>query len=328
MERLTHSHFFGAFMGFVVGDALGVPVEFRSRKSLDLSPVVDFQGGGTHSQPAGTWSDDSSLVFCLVESILEGFTLEGVAEKIQRWYTQNYWTPHGVIFDIGISTRNACERLVRGHTPETCGEQGEYANGNGALMRVWPLAFLQNQKKIAERFEEVSRVARLTHGQLRSSVACFMYTEMLRELSNTVDKHQAWAQTQQTVREFAQTLQMSLEEKEVFSRLFEENIAQLPRDEVFSSGYVIHTLEASLWAFLNSDNYSEAVLRAVNLGDDTDTIGALTGSLTGYYFGYQDIAQKWIAQLALQPAVSQLGERFATYLVQQTTKPLDNIKVK
>jgi ADP-ribosyl-[dinitrogen reductase] hydrolase len=69
-------------LGLAIGDAMGVPVEFCSRETLQLDPVLGFQGFGTHIQLQGTFSDDSSLCFCLVESFIEGFTLDKLAQKI------------------------------------------------------------------------------------------------------------------------------------------------------------------------------------------------------------------------------------------------------
>jgi ADP-ribosyl-[dinitrogen reductase] hydrolase len=99
--------------GVAIGDALGVPVEFKSREEIGRQPVTDMIGHGTHNKPAGTFSDDSSLTFCLAEAIASGFTLEATAQNFINWRYKNYWTAAGEVFDIGITTQNAIERLVR-----------------------------------------------------------------------------------------------------------------------------------------------------------------------------------------------------------------------
>lgn len=300
----------GLIFGTAVGDALGVPVEFRSRASLKTTPVIDMRAFGTHHQPAGTWSDDSALTFCLIEQLIEGFDLQQFAKKLQRWYFENYWTPHGVVFDIGISTRNAIDRLEKGILPEHSGEKDEYANGNGSLMRILPLAFSLRNSPISERFDRVSEVSAITHAHVRSRIACFFAVDFTINLLKGKEKFEAFTTTQHTVRDFVNSVECSGDEKELFVRLFYDDIRHIPVDEIYSSGYVVHTLEASLWCFLTTESFSEAVLKAVNLGDDTDTTGSVTGALAGLYYGFQKIPQEWTKQLARYEDITDLAERF------------------
>lgn len=170
-------------LGLCIGDALGVPVEFSSREKLKQSPVVDLIGFGTFDQPVGTWSDDSSLVFCLAESLCEGYNLQDIADKFVRWYEEGYWTAHGEVFDIGNSTLQAIDRIKRGSKPECAGGKTSYDNGNGSLMRILPLAFyLLRTDNIAERFSIIKDVSSITHAHLRSIMACFFYIELALEL--------------------------------------------------------------------------------------------------------------------------------------------------
>lgn len=301
----------GFVIGTAVGDALGVPVEFMSRTHLERYPVTNMRAYGTHHQPAGTWSDDSALTFCLVEQIVEGYDLGLLAKRFQRWFFENTWTPHGVVFDIGIATRNALDRLEKGVPPAQSGEAGEYANGNGSLMRVLPLAFYLRNDPITERFEIVSEVSAITHAHIRSKVACFFLVELGIQLLKGHDKRDAYHRAQHNVRDFVNSIECDNDEKELFVRVFFDDIAQVPAREIYSSGYVIHTLESSLWAFLSTESFEEAVLRAVNLGGDADTTGSVVGGLAGLYYGEQRIPKAWIKTLARSQDISGLAERFA-----------------
>ena len=146
-----------AFFGHAIGDALGVPVEFLSRVELDESPVQDFRAFGTHNQPAGTWSDDTSLMLCTAEAFCSVETSEllpELAKNFIAWYRRAYWSARGDVFDIGNATRDAILRLEKGEQPELAGGMEESANGNGSLMRILPAAFALQ----ALAFEELIEV--------------------------------------------------------------------------------------------------------------------------------------------------------------------------
>ncbi|ALB40534.1 MULTISPECIES: ADP-ribosylglycohydrolase family protein [Nostocales] len=180
------------FMGVCVGDALGVPVEFSLRTERIKSPVTKMLGYGTWNQPPGTWSDDSSLMLCLADSLCSGYDVNDIGKSFCRWYRENYWTAHGEVFDI-----------------------------------------------------------------------------------------------------------------------FNGKIAALPIEEINSGGYVIDTLEACIWCLLNSSSYAESVLKAVNLGGDTDTTAAVTGGLAGIYYGVENIPPEWFQQTARKQDIIDLSHRFA-----------------
>lgn len=130
-----------ALLGVAVGDALGVPVEFKSRQEISQNPVTTMIGYGTHNQPPGTWSDDSSLTFCLAEALTNDFCLDEIGQNFVKWYNENYWTPNGEVFDIGGTTKQAILRIAKGENPELAGSSKETDNGNGSLMRILPLLF-------------------------------------------------------------------------------------------------------------------------------------------------------------------------------------------
>lgn len=298
--------------GLAVGDALGVPVEFYSRAHLKDNPVSEMTGYGTHYQPLGTWSDDSSLAFCLAESLCDSFDLNDIAKNFVRWYSADLWTPHGKVFDIGIATRNAIHNIAKGHQPDLCGGFEEKDNGNGSLMRILPLVFyLQKEKDIEVIYQKVKAVSSITHAHLRSVFACFIYVVYCLEILKDKDKFDAYKEMQSVVSRFLENKQFNPLEIALFERILKNDIAAYSENEIHSSGYVLHSLEASLWCFLNSDSYEKTVLKAVNLGEDTDTTGAIAGGLAGIYYGIENMPQKWIDNLARSNDIKDLAERLS-----------------
>ena len=306
----------GGILGLAIGDALGVPVEFSARETLQRFPVVDMREFGVHHQPRGTWSDDSSMAFCIAESLIEKkeIDLQDIANRFCRWYTESYMTPHGRVFDIGNTTQHVIGRLLRGTPPEKSGDDDENANGNGSLMRTLPLVFiLKNEPDIEKRFAAVAAVSAITHAHPRSVIACFYYIEFALQLLDESDKFDIFYKLQTTIGEFLDKKGFT-KEKGKFSRLLEGDIHRLPEDSIRSTGYVLHTLEASIWCLLTSNTYAETVLKAVNLGSDTDTTGAVVGGLAGILYGETGIPDEWKAQLVKSEEIWEMGERlFAVF---------------
>ncbi|QMW04471.1 ADP-ribosylglycohydrolase family protein [Spirosoma foliorum] len=317
-SKTSSNNVLNALMGLCVGDALGVPVEFTSRKILHNNPVTDMLGFGTHNQPIGTWSDDSSLAFCLAESLCKGYNLDDIALQAVKWYSAGLWTPHGNVFDIGIATSTALHKIATGVSPKTSGGAGEYDNGNGSLMRILPIIFYLKDKPIQQRYQIIAEVSGITHRHIRSIFSCFIYCEYALLLLNGLEKFQALQVMQNTINEFLRANSV-LDDIELnrFHRLLENPIDdyeirpiyQYEEVEIASSGYVIHTLEASLWCLLTTSSYVEAVLKAVNLGEDTDTTGCVTGGLAGLYYGFNDIPSTWINAIARKQDIFDLANK-------------------
>jgi len=300
-----------ALLGVAVGDALGVPVEFKSRETLDREPVRDMMGYGTFDQPPGTWSDDSSLTFCLAEALTTGFSLEQIAKNFVEWFTNNLWTARGNVFDVGNATLHAIERLKRGVQPDLAGRTDENSNGNGALMRILPLVFYVKDMPIGKRFAITQKVGAITHGHIRSTIACFYYIEFARQLINGVDKFVIYQNLKTRVTEFLLGNQVPHQEVVLYSRLLDQDVFLLDRDKINSSGFVLDTLEASIWCLLTTQSFENAVLKAVNLGQDTDTTGAVTGGLAALVYGFDSIPKKWLNQIARFNDIESLATRLA-----------------
>ncbi|REC61123.1 ADP-ribosylglycohydrolase family protein [Chryseobacterium pennae] len=297
-------------MGVCIGDALGVPVEFKNREYLKQFPVTEMQEFGSHNQPKGTWSDDSSLTLCLAEELTKGYNLEKIGQSFVKWVKYGHWTAHGRLFDIGGTTREAITRLIKGESARFSGNIFEEDNGNGSLMRILPLAFyLENEENIEKIYQTVKEVSTITHGHFRSVFACFIYVIFAIQLIKEKNKTEAYTHIQNLVLEYAEKQWFSLNEIELFQKILKNDISGYPEDEIRGSGYVLHSLEASLWCFLNSESYSEAVLKAVNLGEDTDTTGAITGGLAGIYYGFENIPQEWVNELVKKDDIEKLCEK-------------------
>jgi ADP-ribosylglycohydrolase len=299
--------------GVSVGDALGVPVEFMSREKIALNPVTDMIGFGTYNLPPGTFSDDSSLTFCLTESLTQKFTLENISENFQNWYFNNFWTPYGKVFDIGIATRQAIVRLKNGTRPDLAGGMDVSDNGNGSLMRILPLVTLIKDLPIEERYLITKQVSSITHGHIRSVISCFYYLEFARQIILGEDKFEIYKNLKHEVFDFLNAIGIIERELNIFERILQDDIFKLTAKGIKSSGYVLHTLEASIWCILTTDNYKKAVLKAVNLGEDTDTTGAVTGGLAGLIYSFENIPTNWTNQIARKEDMNDLVERWKKY---------------
>lgn len=302
-------------LGLSVGDALGVPVEFCEREELKYNPVTDMTGYGTHNQPEGTYSDDTSLALCLAEALTHEFDLNLIARYFVEWYTEGYWTARGEVFDVGNASRQAIYRLRGGVSPELAGGKEDKDNGNGSLMRISPLVFYLKDKDISERYELTKQVSAITHGHIRSIVACFYYIEFARLLLLGKDKFEVYSELQSIVPSFLYSLNVDSTEISLFDRLLTGNIYELAEDDIHSSGYVLHTLEASIWCILKTNSYKDAVLLAVNLGDDSDTMGVVTGSLAALIYGLNSIPEEWLDKLARRDDIKDLAERLGARLL-------------
>lgn len=301
----------GVFFGLAVGDALGVPVEFESREVLRKNPVVDMRGFGTYKKPPGTFSDDSSMSFCLAEALTLDFDLERIAKNFVAWRDKGYWTADGTVFDIGNTTNKAIDKILEGCDPAHSGEKGSDSNGNGSLMRIAPLLFMFRNQEPELIYTITEKVSAMTHGHLRSIIACVYYLEFAKLLAEGKNKFMAYHEMQLELPTFLGRINIDERQITYFDRLFKGDIFNLPEAEIDSTGYVVHTLEASMWCILNTDCYRDAVLRAVNLGEDTDTTAAVTGALAGLIYGVYGIPDEWIQKLARKEDIEELAIRLA-----------------
>ena len=315
LNKLSEENVLSAIFGIAVGDALGVPVEFESREDLSLNPVQGMRSGGTYGQPAGTWSDDSSLTFCTMEALLSGNDYTEIMKQFVSWIDECHWTAHHEVFDMGIATRKALVRYSQGESPLQCGGMGIYDNGNGSLMRIMPAALWAFQmlgpdyNQMPEAYQVIHDISSLTHAHPISLIACGIYCSIAGELLNKrcnpvqtgIVKAKAFYRDH---REFAEYL-------ENFERVDLDTLMQLERKDIDSSGYVVSTLEAALWCLCHTESYSSCLLTAVNLGEDTDTVAAVAGGLAGIQYGIQAIPSEWLEYLARAEDIRDLCHQFS-----------------
>jgi len=304
---LVRDRLIGGLVGLVVGDALGVPVEFGSRHERERDPVRGMRGYGTHHQPRGAWSDDGALALAHAAMfVAHGWQPERHLEAFVAWHERGAWTAHGKVFDIGLTTQRALGRFRRGDPLARIAGSGIKDNGNGSLMRILPASCWWAESPIDAMVEGLGAVSALTHGHIRSRLCCIWHGVIAGTLLARGSVAEGLALADRLLAH-----RVPPEERAVFAPLLDSACLHLPRERVRSDGYVVSTLTAACWCLHQHDGYAEAVLAAVNLGGDTDTTGAVTGGLAGLRCGLTGIPRAWIACLPRGGEVLALAERFA-----------------
>lgn len=308
----------GSLWGAVVGDALGVPVEFISRTERENDPVTDMRGYGTFHLPAGSWSDDSSLMLCTIEGLLGGFDTECIGGTFVRWFRDSHWTPYGLVFDVGSGTSQAIQRIERGIHAEGAGGTGESTNGNGSLMRILPVAIYCLSMSDEDIIHHAHRASSITHAHPRSLMSCGIYCLMVRKLLEGRPPLDAYLSIVESARDMYGKPPF-LAELPHFNQLLEGSIGSYPAKAIESDGYVVHTIEAAFWCLLTTASYRDAVLKAVNLGNDTDTTAIVTGGLAGAHYALNAIPEEWRNQIARKDDIDAL---FAMFVPENEGKPV------
>lgn len=292
-------------IGLIIGDALGVPVEFTSREILKKDPVTGMRGYGTYNMPPGTWSDDSSMTIATIASIVNKQTIDydDIMCEFLDWIENGKYTQYQDTFDYGITTRNGLLNYKNGMETILCGGSDEHDNGNGSLMRILPLAFIPNID-----YETIENISGLTHGHLRSKIACVFYIEIAKSM---LENELSIAEHVKLAGNKIKAYYKNSNELTHFSRLFNNDLND--EDTISSKGYVISTFESVIYSLETTDNFKDAVLKAVNLGRDTDTVGAICGGLAGIYYGYDSIPIHWIESVPKINQVLELCENYEAY---------------
>lgn len=286
----------GALIGLAVGDALGAAVEFMSPGSFP--PVTGYRGGGPHRLNPGKWTDDTSMALALADSIATvGWDLNDQADRYVQWWKTGKYSVNGRCFDIGITTRSALGDFLAKKNALTSGSRSDRASGNGSIMRLAPVP-IRFVDYYPNKIEELSRLAEEssvpTHASEQCVSACRYLALVLAALIHGEDRDEVlspqWKPLQCLIA--IKPLQPMIHEIALGS------FRQKQPPVIQGSGWVVKSLEASLWAFHDADTFEEAVLKAVNLGDDTDTTGAICGQLAGAYWGESGISESLRAGLA------------------------------
>lgn len=249
-----------AIYGLAIGDAVGVPFEFRTRGTFYADDMIGY---GTYDQPVGTWSDDTSLTLATCHSIKEngGVNIADMRGKFTEWMVNGEYAIAGNVFDIGDATAEALEKGE--------GLSDFYSNGNGSLMRIIPLAFTKNSPAL------IAEVSGITHAHHISQDICQEYIVVASKLLEGQNIREAIVGCSGRV----------------------PTIFELDESDIKSTGFVVDTFEAAVWVVSTTDNFKDAILKAVNLGDDTDTVAAVAGGLAGIIYGLEGIPAEWIDKL-------------------------------
>jgi ADP-ribosyl-[dinitrogen reductase] hydrolase len=293
------SRFRGCLLGLAAGDAVGTTVEFCERGSFP--PMTDMIGGGPFRLPVGAWTDDTSMALCLATSLVElgRFDAKDQMERYCRWHDDGYLSSTGRCFDIGLTVRGALVRFRQTGDP-IAGRTEPTSAGNGCIMRLAPVPmFFHPDAAEARRWAEES--SRTTHGSPECVESCRLLAKMITTALAGGSKDEV---------------------------LFDHDLAgyQCPNvraiasgdyrskksDAISGSGYVIHCLEASAWSFWRSSDFREAILCAVNLGDDADTTGAVCGQIAGAYHGEDGIPAEWRSRLVMADEIRSLADRLGS----------------
>lgn len=291
-------------LGHAVGDALGVPFEFCDRAFLQNHPVTDMMGFGTYNVPAGTWSDDTSMSLCALDILANGtINYEDIMKNFGKWYYDGYFTATGEVFDIGNTCCDAIHNYFDlGYNATECGLANERTNGNGSLMRIHPFVLYAYYNRIeGDNFVGlIMKASSLTHAHQYSLDGCVIYAYVLKGLLEYQSKDFVYIGLEKA--------KHWIRCKGIYSRVLNGDISAIPISEIKSSGYVVSSLEAAIWCLLTTESYSDCVLKAVNLGGDTDTIAAIAGGLAGALYGIDDIPQNWMNTLKRRDYIEHMCE--------------------
>ncbi len=317
MERIK-----AGIYGTCVADALGVPVEFKTREWLSVHPLTAMRGNGTYNQPIGTWSDDSSMLLCLADSlgIRGGVDPEDIMARFWDWYDRGAYTPWDDCFDCGMAVRQALLRYRNGMPAHKCGGTDTYSNGNGSLMRILPvvyglyICYGADLTAHQEAMDQIHLVSALTHAHPISLSACGIYILIAAKLLAGMQLKEAIRAGVKEGLAYYDGIPAFGESLKVWNRIRDvDTLEKLAESSIRSGGYVVETLEASLWCLLNTANYSDAALKAVNLGGDTDTTAAVVGGLAGLAYGMDGIPGEWLEKLAGKDTVDRCCRSLKKY---------------
>ena len=293
----------GALLGLAVGDALGTTLEFKAKDSYQ--PLTTIVGGGPFNLKPGGWTDDTSMALALATSLTEKGGLEerDLMERFCAWAEKGEYSHNGKCFDIGITVSGALDRYRRSGNP-VAGSIDPQSAGNGSLMRLAPVPILYAFDP-DQRFEVARRQSAVTHGAEEAVEACAAYADLVAEAI------QGWSKAQLF------TPRNGWRTERVACAMRMETVGW-HRSKVRGSGYVIHSLEAALWAVGNATGFREAVLSAANLGEDADTTAAIAGQLAGALWGASGIPEDWLRLLAWREQITRLADRLHDLSLERT----------
>lgn len=308
-------------IGLAIGDAMGVPLEFCVREKLMQHPTTQMLGYGSHDVPKGSWSDDSSMTLATIDAIIKDgcINYNTIATNFLEWMKNAKYTPTDTVFDIGRTCLRAIAKFESNQEiAEKCGGTSEMDNGNGSMMRILPLTYYCFSKNMNEKeiYEIVKNVSSITHGHEISIMGCFIYVMYGIELLSNKNLTQAYEE----IKKIKYNTYFSEKTIDRYERILKKNIKKYSLDEIKSTGFIVDTLEATLWILLNTNSYNQSIIGAINLGNDTDTVGACVGGLAGIYYGLENINKTWQSELLKYDYIVELCDKFNEVLNNESEK--------
>lgn len=306
-------HVRDGIIGLAVGDAMGVPTESMDRNILLEKPVIKMIPKISAGIPKGAWSDDTSLTIATIDAITKsGINYTAMADNFVRWFTTNQFCSINESFGISSITLKSLVRYTqRLEEAYECGSNRIEDNSNGSLMRILPIAYYFVARKDTDKriFEVVKRTSSITHAHEISVCGCYIYVRLAMNLLRGNNKFSALNQ----VRKLDYSM-FSKPTLTAYKRILFDDINSLEIDEINSTNHIVDTLESAIWCFLKSNNYKECILATTNIGGDTDTIGAVAGSLAGIFYGYNNIPKEILMDLRKKEYLEEICESYETYL--------------
>ena len=285
----------GCLLGLATGDALGTTVEFKARGSF--TPLTDIVGGGPFRLQAGQWTDDTSMALCLAHSLLDskGFDANDQMVRYNNWRVNGYMSSNGRCFDIGVTVSEAISQYLNSNDPFS-GPTNPFSAGNGSLMRLAPIPMLYSPD-IEQVIHFAKQSSRTTHGAQESVEACAYFATLLHAAFSGIDKQSLLECSlyQANTRKIVEIQALHYLDKSI--------------DQIKGSGYVVESLEAALWCFAKTDNFSDAILTAANLGDDADTTAAICGQIAGAFYGIDAIPEAWQQKITMKDEIIALANQ-------------------
>lgn len=323
-----NNQYLGAIIGHAVGDAMGFPTEFSKREELLKNPVIEMIDSTDIGQPAGSWSDDTAMEIATIDSFIQKkyFDYKDIMDKWVKWISKSEYTPTGVAFDIGRTCLKAIKKYCNGTAPLQCGSTSINENGNGSLMRILPVALYAYSKKLDDIsiHKLTNEVSSLTHAHEVSRLGCYIYVQFIICLLKGYTKEEAYKHIQ-----YLDYSAYDMHSLKLYKRILDEQIEVQRLDQIKSTGYIVDTLESAMWIFMNAEHYKEAIIASTNIGGDTDTIGAIVGSMAGIYYGFDSIPSNWLEKLQRKDYLIELVDRFeksVAVLPKNVSKPIHRAK--
>lgn len=314
-----------ALLGLSVGDALGVPVEFMSRREvrkinvtemLGKDNLISYESRWSEIIPAGAWSDDTSMTVATMESMIEqngDIDYDGIMSRFEDWWKNGAYCSLDFPFGLGSTVSRAMANYRLEYPVTECGPKGLMDNGNGALMRILPFSLycLFKGRDLEKTVDIINTATAITHGHPISQMGSLIFTLFLKELIVSDSVAKAW----ETTRQYDYAAYYDPATLAAYSLLLSDGFWKADEDQIGETGYVVDSLMAAVHSMLIEQNYENAVLHAINLGYDTDTNAAITGALAGVFYGVESIPGRWLASLRRRDYLEGIAERFAGVFV-------------